>query len=56
MVSQHTANVPSVHARLGSIPRLSAKLVSKKVRLYANKWGISRNQTDYPHSTLTRNL
>ena len=25
MVSQHTANVPSVHARLGSIPRLSAK-------------------------------
>ena len=30
MVSQHTANVPSVHARLGSIPRLSAKLVSKK--------------------------
>lgn len=33
MVSQHTANVPSVHARLGSIPRLSAKLVSKKVRV-----------------------
>src|SRR6266566_6288542 len=26
MVSQHTANVPSVHARLGSIPRLSAKV------------------------------
>jgi hypothetical protein len=33
MVSQHTANVPSVHARLGSIPRLSAKFVSKKVRV-----------------------
>ena len=33
MVSQHTANVPSVHARLGSIPRLSAKLVSEKVRV-----------------------
>ena len=33
MVSQHTANVPSVYARLGSIPRLSAKLVSKKVRV-----------------------
>src|SRR6266852_4940947 len=33
MVSQHTANVPSVHAGLGSIPRLSAKLVSKKVRV-----------------------
>jgi hypothetical protein len=33
MVSQHTANVPRVHARLGSIPRLSAKLVSKKVRV-----------------------
>src|SRR5580700_8408756 len=33
MVSQHTANVPSAHARLGSIPRLSAKLVSKKVRV-----------------------
>ena len=33
MVSQHTANVPSVHARLGSIPRLSAKLVCKKVRV-----------------------
>ena len=26
MVSQHTANVPSVHARLGSIPRLSATI------------------------------
>ena len=33
MVSQHTAKVPSVHARLGSIPRLSAKLISKKVRV-----------------------
>ena len=33
MVSQHTANVPSVHARLGSIPRLSAKFVSNKVRV-----------------------
>ena len=33
MVSQHTANVPRVHARLGSIPRLSAKLVNKKVRV-----------------------
>src|SRR6202795_3146410 len=33
MVSQHTANVPSVHARLGSIPRLSAKLVCQKVRV-----------------------
>ena len=33
MASQHTANVPSVHARLGSIPRLSAKLVSKTVRV-----------------------
>ena len=33
MVSQHTANVPSVDARLGSIPRLSAKFVSKKVRV-----------------------
>jgi hypothetical protein len=30
MASQHTANVPSVHARLGSIPRLSAKLVIKE--------------------------
>ena len=33
MASQHTANVPSVHARLGSIPGLSAKCVSKKVRV-----------------------
>jgi hypothetical protein len=33
MVSQHTANVPSVHARLGSIPRLSAKFVCQKVRV-----------------------
>ena len=32
MVSQHTANVPSVHARLGSIPRLSAKSSSLGVR------------------------
>jgi hypothetical protein len=33
MVSQHIAKVPSARARLGSIPRLSAKLVSKKVRV-----------------------
>ena len=33
MVSQHIAKVPSVRARLGSIPRLSAKFVSKKVRV-----------------------
>ena len=33
MVSQHTANVPSAQARLGSIPRLSAKFVGKKVRV-----------------------
>ena len=26
MASQHTANVPSAQARLGSIPRLSAKV------------------------------
>lgn len=32
MVSQHTANVPSVHARLGSIPRLSAKVFILGVR------------------------
>ena len=33
MASQHTANVPSVHARLGSIPRLSPSSVDKKVRV-----------------------
>jgi hypothetical protein len=32
MASQHTANVPSVHARLGSIPRLSAKFIGKKAK------------------------
>ena len=40
MVSRHTANVLSADARLGSIPRLSAKLVSKKVRVPDVHWGI----------------
>ena len=40
MVSQHTANVPSVDARLGSIPRLSAKVcVSEKFVCQADTVG-----------------
>jgi hypothetical protein len=36
MVSQHTANVPSAHARLGSIPRLSATILGvRRIRLAA---------------------
>ena len=39
MVSQHTANVPSARARLGSIPRLSAKFVCRSFGCQADTVG-----------------
>ena len=61
MVSQHTANVPSVHARLGSIPRLSAKVFSlgvRRIRLAApacraeRSFGASRFESGGTHHRL----
>ena len=60
MVSQHTANVPSVHARLGSIPRLSAKVFTlgvRRIRLAAPacraecSFGASRFESGDTHQT-----
>ena len=58
MVSQHIAKVPSARARLGSIPRLSAKVFSlgvRRIRLAAPacraecSFGVSRFESGDTH-------
>jgi hypothetical protein len=60
MVSQHIAKVPSARARLGSIPRLSAKVFSlgvRRIRLAAPacraecSFGVSRFESGDTHQT-----
>ena len=60
MVSQHIAKVPSARARLGSIPRLSAKSFSlgiRRIRLAAPACraecsiGVSRFESGDTHQT-----
>jgi len=60
MVSQHIAKVPSARARLGSIPRLSAKVFTlgvRRIRLAAPacraecSFGASRFESGDTHQT-----